>query len=78
MTMWRQKSSDEGKKEQNKGQAEKIYLIVNRGLKTRMGANYPMCRVLTLKRDEVKFIDCKACSIKRLEAIYTLLFSKIW
>jgi hypothetical protein len=31
-----------------------------------------MRQVLTLKRDEVKFIDCTACRIKRLEAILLL------
>jgi hypothetical protein len=36
-----------------------------------------MRQVLTLKRDEVKFIDCRACSIKRLEAIYTLPFEDL-
>jgi hypothetical protein len=29
---------------------------------------------LTLKRDEVRFIDCTERNIERLEAIYTLLF----
>jgi hypothetical protein len=36
-----------------------------------------MCQVLTLKRDEVKFIDCTVCDIKKLKTIYTLLF-KDW
>jgi hypothetical protein len=36
MTMWRQKSNDEGKKERSKGRAEKNSLIASRGLKSRV------------------------------------------
>jgi hypothetical protein len=32
---------------------------------------------MALTRDEVKFIDCTACNIKTLEAIYTLLFKDL-
>jgi hypothetical protein len=44
-------------------------LISNRGLKSRVNANYPMRQVLTLKTDEVKFIDCAARNIQRIKAI---------
>jgi hypothetical protein len=36
-----------------------------------------MRQVLIIKRDKVKFIDCTASNIKRLEAIYTLLFKDL-
>jgi hypothetical protein len=40
MTVGRQKSDDEGKKEQNKGRAEKRVLIAHRGLKSRVHSSY--------------------------------------
>jgi hypothetical protein len=36
MTMWRQKSNDEGKKEQNNRTGQKSNLMANRDLKSRM------------------------------------------
>jgi hypothetical protein len=36
-----------------------------------------MRQVLNLKRDDVKFIECTACNIKRVEAIHTLLFEDL-
>jgi hypothetical protein len=40
-------------------------------------ANQAMRQVLTCKRDQVKFINCAACKIKRLEAIYVITIRRL-
>jgi hypothetical protein len=47
-------------------------------LKFKVCANLPNAPSPNLeKRDEVTFIDCTACNIKRLKAIYTLLLEDL-
>jgi hypothetical protein len=56
-----------GRRSKNEGRAEKKLLQLNRGLKS---------RVNPIKRRS-EFIDCTACNIKRIEAIYTLLLENL-
>jgi hypothetical protein len=77
MTMWRQKSNDEGKKDQIKVMQKKKILVAKSGFEI-----WCVCKLYNapspnLEKSQVEVFDSRACKKKGLEAICTLLFEDL-
>jgi hypothetical protein len=66
MTMEAKKVMTRGRRSKNKERAKRKILVAKSGFE-----------IWSVQIDKVKFIDCTACNIKRLEAIYTVLFEDL-